>query len=133
MLLFLKSLHSAIPFPAPAPAPASASAPAPSSASASASAPCFLSNTLQHSKPPPLCTSLGYSRAFYELFEGAIYMHRAKQFLVHKLDLGSKRALCKPARVGYYTACRSLSMPLSLPLSLPYSSSCPCPRADLYL
>ena len=50
--------------------------------------------------------SLGYSRAFYELFEGAIYMHRAKQFLVHKLDLGTKRALSKPVKVGYYTACR---------------------------
>jgi hypothetical protein len=60
-------------------------------------------------------------------------MHRAKQFLVHKLDLGSKRALCKPARVGYYTACRSLSMHfvpvpyLTLPLSLPCSISPPLP------
>ena len=50
--------------------------------------------------------SLGYSRAFYELFEGAIYMHRAKQYLVHQLDLSSKRALSRPVRVGYYTTCR---------------------------
>ena len=50
--------------------------------------------------------SLGYSRAFYELFEGAIYMHRAKQFLVHQLDLSSKRALSRPVKVGYYTTCR---------------------------
>lgn len=73
---------------------------------------------LKHYFTLTLChlTSLGYSRAFYELFEGAIYMHRAKQFLVHKLDLGSKRALCKPARVGYYTACRSLSMLFPQPL-----------------
>jgi hypothetical protein len=34
-------------------------------------------------------------------------MHRAKQFLVHKLDLNTKRALTKPVRVGYYTTCRN--------------------------
>jgi DEAD/DEAH box helicase domain-containing protein len=51
--------------------------------------------------------SLGYSRAFYELFEGAIYMHRAQQFLVRQLDLQSKRALSIPVKVGYYTACRN--------------------------
>ena len=37
---------------------------------------------------------------------GAIYMHRAKQFLVHRLDLAGKKALSRPVRVGYYTACR---------------------------
>lgn len=47
--------------------------------------------------------SLGYSRAFYELHEGAIYMHRAKQYLVTKLDLQACRAHCKPCSVNYFT------------------------------
>ena len=47
--------------------------------------------------------SLGYSRAFYELFEGAIYNHRAQQYLVTKLDLSAARAHCKPCNVSYFT------------------------------
>ena len=47
--------------------------------------------------------SLGYSRAFYELFEGAIYIHRAHQYLVTKLDIVSARAHCKPCNVNYFT------------------------------
>jgi hypothetical protein len=51
--------------------------------------------------------SLGYSRAFYELFEGAIYMHRAQQYIVLKLDLATHKAHCRPTRVDYYTSCRN--------------------------
>jgi hypothetical protein len=73
---------------------------------------------------PPLSLSLsGYSRAFYELFEGAIYMHRATQFLVHKLDLACKRALSKPVRVGYYTQCRSVRTYVCIHLQRTYVRS----------
>ncbi len=48
---------------------------------------------------------LGYSRAFYELFEGAIYMHRADQYLVKKLDLIRHKAYCTPTKVDYHTSC----------------------------
>ena len=47
--------------------------------------------------------SIPYSRAFFELYEGAIYMHRAQQYFVTKLDLETLTALCKPVSVTYYT------------------------------
>ena len=48
--------------------------------------------------------SLGYSRAFYELYEGAIYMHRAQQYRVTSLDLQSAIARTRPVKVRYYTS-----------------------------
>jgi len=51
--------------------------------------------------------SIGYSRAFYELFEGAIYLHQASQYIVTKLDLRGNRALVKPVRVNYHTSSRN--------------------------
>ena len=51
--------------------------------------------------------SIGYSRAFYELFEGAIYLHQGRQFLVGKLDLESFMAFVEPVRVNYYTSSRN--------------------------
>lgn len=51
--------------------------------------------------------SLGYSRAFFELYEGAIFMHRGKQFLVHKLDLASRVAHTRPVDVRYFTSARN--------------------------
>ena len=48
--------------------------------------------------------SLGYSRAFYELYEGAIYMHRTIQYLVTKLDLIAHVAHTIPVKVKYYTS-----------------------------
>jgi hypothetical protein len=48
--------------------------------------------------------SLGYSRAFFELFEGAIYLHRAVQYRVTHLDLVRACAHCRPVRVKYYTS-----------------------------
>lgn len=47
--------------------------------------------------------SIGYSRAFYELFEGAIYMHRGMQYLVIKLDIHNHFARAKPVHVKYHT------------------------------
>jgi hypothetical protein len=34
-------------------------------------------------------------------------MHRAQQYLVHKLDLSTSRAHCRPVKVGYHTSCRN--------------------------
>ena len=48
--------------------------------------------------------TIGYSRAFFELYEGAIYMHRAVQYLVIKLDLPACSAHTIPVRVKYYTS-----------------------------
>ena len=51
--------------------------------------------------------SLGYSRAFFELFEGAIFMHRGEQYLVHKLDLQACIAHTRPVNVNYLTSARN--------------------------
>jgi ATP-dependent helicase YprA (DUF1998 family) len=44
-----------------------------------------------------------YSRAFYELFQGAIYLQQGQQYLVTELCTTSLTAFCRPVRVGYYT------------------------------
>ena len=54
-----------------------------------------------------LIDHIGYSRAFYELFEGAIYLHQARQYLVTKLDLAAHVASVRPVRVNYYTSSRN--------------------------
>ncbi|CAN0256693.1 unnamed protein product [Scytosiphon promiscuus] len=49
--------------------------------------------------------SVEYSRAFFTLFQGAIYLHQqGRQFLVTKLDLGTHVAHTIPVKVNYYTA-----------------------------
>jgi hypothetical protein len=47
---------------------------------------------------------VGYSRAFFELHEGAIYLHQGRQYLVTHLCLQALFAKCIPVRVPYYTA-----------------------------
>lgn len=42
-------------------------------------------------------------RAFKECHEGAVYLHRARQYVVTKLDLERRNVLVKPARLEYYT------------------------------
>jgi DEAD/DEAH box helicase domain-containing protein len=46
-------------------------------------------------------------RAFTECHEGAVYLHRARQYLVTKLDLERQNVVVKPANLDYYT--RALS------------------------
>uniref|UniRef100_A0A803N367 Uncharacterized protein n=1 Tax=Chenopodium quinoa TaxID=63459 RepID=A0A803N367_CHEQI len=46
------------------------------------------------------------SRAFFQVYEGAIYMNQGKTYLVKELDLSSKIALCQRADVKYYTQTR---------------------------
>ncbi|QHO16981.1 uncharacterized protein [Arachis hypogaea] len=46
------------------------------------------------------------SRAFFQVYEGAVYMCQGKTYLVEKLDLSSKTAFCKVADLKYYTKTR---------------------------
>ncbi|KAJ1444770.1 P-loop containing nucleoside triphosphate hydrolase protein [Pelagophyceae sp. CCMP2097] len=52
--------------------------------------------------------SVPYSRAFYELYEGAIYLHQAQPHRVIKLDLWRKEAIVEPlAYCNYLTSARN--------------------------
>ncbi|CAM9165634.1 unnamed protein product [Ectocarpus sp. 6 AP-2014] len=51
--------------------------------------------------------SVEYSRSFFSLFQGAIYLHQARQYLVTRLDLGAHVAHTTPVKVNYYTAARN--------------------------
>ncbi|KAL3512411.1 hypothetical protein ACH5RR_025128 [Cinchona calisaya] len=46
------------------------------------------------------------SRAFFQVYEGAVYMNQGKIYLVKNLDLSSKIAWCQQADVKYYTKTR---------------------------
>ncbi|KAM7471215.1 hypothetical protein LguiA_009398 [Lonicera macranthoides] len=46
------------------------------------------------------------SKAFFQVYEGAVYMHQGKTYLVKDLDLTSKIALCQQADLKYYTRTR---------------------------
>ncbi|KAK7411308.1 hypothetical protein VNO78_02741 [Psophocarpus tetragonolobus] len=46
------------------------------------------------------------SKAFFQVYEGAVYMCQGKTYLVEKLDLSSKTAFCKVADLKYYTKTR---------------------------
>ncbi len=46
-------------------------------------------------------------RALKECHEGAVYLHRTRQYVVTRFDLERRNALVKPARLNYYT--RALS------------------------
>ncbi len=42
-------------------------------------------------------------RAFTECHEGAVYLHRTRQYVVTKLDLQRRNVLVKPSNLSYYT------------------------------
>ncbi|XP_058723094.1 uncharacterized protein LOC131594917 isoform X1 [Vicia villosa] len=46
------------------------------------------------------------SKAFFQVYEGAVYLRQGKTYLVEKLDLSSKAAFCKEADLKYYTKTR---------------------------
>ncbi|XP_058070568.1 ATP-dependent helicase hrq1 isoform X2 [Magnolia sinica] len=46
------------------------------------------------------------SKAFFQVYEGAVYMHQGKTYLVKDLDLSTKIALCQEADLKYYTKTR---------------------------
>ncbi|XP_024168520.1 uncharacterized ATP-dependent helicase YprA isoform X1 [Rosa chinensis] len=43
------------------------------------------------------------SKAFFQVYEGAVYLNQGKTYLVTSLDLSSKIAWCQKADVNYYT------------------------------
>ncbi|KAK3011917.1 hypothetical protein RJ639_013010 [Escallonia herrerae] len=46
------------------------------------------------------------SKAFFQVYEGAVYMNQGKTYLVNELDLSTKIALCQEADLKYYTKTR---------------------------
>ncbi|CAI8589589.1 unnamed protein product, partial [Vicia faba] len=46
------------------------------------------------------------SKAFFQVYEGAVYLHQGRTYLVEKLDLSTKTAFCKEADLKYYTKTR---------------------------
>lgn len=46
------------------------------------------------------------SKAFFQVYEGAVYMNQGKTYLVKNLDVSSKIALCQEADLKYYTKTR---------------------------
>ncbi|KAK2990709.1 hypothetical protein RJ640_017012 [Escallonia rubra] len=46
------------------------------------------------------------SKAFFQVYEGAVYMNQGKTYLVNELDLSRKIALCQEADLKYYTKTR---------------------------
>lgn len=48
------------------------------------------------------------SKAFFEVYEGSIYMHQGKTYIINNLDLETKIAKCREITVRYYTKVRKL-------------------------
>ena len=46
------------------------------------------------------------SKAFFQVYEGAVYMHQGCSYLVERLDHSSKTAYCRVADLKYYTKIR---------------------------
>lgn len=49
------------------------------------------------------------SKAFFQVYEGAVYMHQGKTYLVKDLDLTTKIASCQKADLKYYTKTRDFT------------------------
>ncbi|MCH2171230.1 DEAD/DEAH box helicase [Myxococcota bacterium] len=59
------------------------------------------------SKRPHIVGSIGAARVFAECHEGAIYLHRGRQFVVEELDCDTRTVWVRAVNVPYYT--RALS------------------------
>ncbi|TVU38010.1 hypothetical protein EJB05_11357 [Eragrostis curvula] len=46
------------------------------------------------------------SKAFFQVYDGAVYMHQGVNYLVEELDLSSRTAFCRKADLKYYTKTR---------------------------
>src|SRR5262249_21021915 len=55
------------------------------------------------SAPPELIGSIGAGHVFAECHEGAIYLHRGRQFHVAELDVDRREVRVRGVRVPYYT------------------------------
>ncbi|MFH0957576.1 MAG: DEAD/DEAH box helicase [Pseudomonadota bacterium] len=56
--------------------------------------------------PKPIGMSSG-ARVFHECHEGAIYLHRTRQYVVTWLDLKKRNVFVRPSTASYYTRSRS--------------------------
>jgi DEAD/DEAH box helicase domain-containing protein len=56
-----------------------------------------------------LLETIESATAFYQVHQGAIYLHQGDTYLVTKLDLESRTAYVEPADVNYYTRATELS------------------------
>uniref|UniRef100_A0A2P2M9Z9 Putative ATP-dependent helicase hrq1 isoform X3 n=1 Tax=Rhizophora mucronata TaxID=61149 RepID=A0A2P2M9Z9_RHIMU len=57
-------------------------------------------------KQHELLEEIEESRAFFQVYEGAVYMHQGKTYLVKELNISEKIALCHKTDVDYYTKTR---------------------------
>uniref|UniRef100_A0A0E0LN37 Helicase C-terminal domain-containing protein n=1 Tax=Oryza punctata TaxID=4537 RepID=A0A0E0LN37_ORYPU len=46
------------------------------------------------------------SKAFFQVYDGAVYMHQGVNYLVEELDLSSRTAFCRKVDLKYYTKTR---------------------------
>lgn len=73
---------------------------------------------------------------FFQVYEGAVYMHQGRTYLVKALDLSTKIAYCQEADLKYYTKPRDYTdihviggdlvlthklLPVDLVLNWPYT------------
>ncbi|KAK1274303.1 hypothetical protein QJS04_geneDACA018303 [Acorus gramineus] len=65
------------------------------------------------------------SKAFFQVYEGAVYLHQGTTYLVHKLDLSEKVASCQKADLKYYTKMRDYTDILITGGDLAYPSRTP--------
>jgi DEAD/DEAH box helicase domain-containing protein len=49
------------------------------------------------------------SKAFFQVHQGAVYMHQGVSYLVERLDLSSKTAYCRMAELSYHTKTEDLT------------------------
>ncbi|KAL4584143.1 hypothetical protein LXL04_008733 [Taraxacum kok-saghyz] len=57
-------------------------------------------------KNDQLLEEIEESKAFFQIYEGAVYMHQGKTYLVKNLNLSTKTASCQEADLKYYTKTR---------------------------
>lgn len=59
-----------------------------------------------HKQSNEVLEEIEESRAFYQVYEGAAYMHQGKTYLVKELNVQTKMAFCQAADLKYYTKTR---------------------------
>jgi ATP-dependent helicase YprA (DUF1998 family) len=55
------------------------------------------------------------SKAFYVIYDGAIYLHQGATYVCTSLDVGQRVALVRPTRVKFYTSVRERVLWKGLP------------------
>jgi DEAD/DEAH box helicase domain-containing protein len=66
---------------------------------------------------------LEFSKAFFHVYDGAVYLHQARTYLCRRLDLCAGVALVHPSDCRYYTRMRDLTLVTVLGASAAYAQS----------